>query len=56
MKSREENLLIGKQVYKEIMAVIEKWQSNPDNEIYCCWDECLHINDDFFYYIDLQHE
>jgi hypothetical protein len=44
----EENLKIAKTVFKEIKALMNKFENDPENEIFCCWDECLWVNDDFF--------
>ena len=51
-----ENLRIAKMAYKEIKAIIDKFESLEGNEIHCCWDECIWVNDDFYQYSALNEK
>lgn len=52
----KEDLKIAKLVYKEIMAVIKKFEDDKFNEIHCNWDEYIHVNDHSFGYSDLREK
>ncbi len=52
----QKKLKIAKMAHKSIMQAFKEIQSRTTYKISFCWDECLHVDDEFFNYTDFEGE
>jgi hypothetical protein len=50
MTSKEEyernRKLLAHQIWKDVYAVVKKWEERIDIDVYCFWDQCIKVDDE----------